>query len=149
MSRTPRTTVASIIEQDGRFLMVEEWTDNEQIVFNQPAGHLEENESILNAVIRETREETAWGFSPRGLVGIYRWQVPPDGATYIRFCIHGNCMDHDPDQPLDDGIINAHWMSREDLLAQKKLLRSPMVIRCIDDYLQGISYPLEILNDLP
>ncbi|OOZ35688.1 NUDIX hydrolase [Solemya velesiana gill symbiont] len=148
MSWSPRTTVASVVERDGRFLIVEETTRNGQVVFNQPAGHLDEGESLIDAVIRETREETAWGFEPEGLLGIYRWQVPPNGDTYLRYCFFGKCSDHTPDQPLDDGIIQAVWLSREELAARGSQLRSPMVLRCIDDYLDGKNYPLSILNDL-
>ncbi|MES9938349.1 MAG: NUDIX hydrolase [Sedimenticola sp.] len=148
MTWLPRTTVATIAEKDGRFLTVEETTRNGQIVFNQPAGHLEEHESLIDAVIRETREETAWGFIPQGLVGIYRWQVPPDGDTYVRFCFFGECHDHQPDQPLDRGIIQATWMTREELASKGRQLRSPMVLTCIDDYLEGRRFSLDILNDL-
>jgi ADP-ribose pyrophosphatase YjhB (NUDIX family) len=145
---TPHTTVASIIERSGRFLMVEELSRDGKRVFNQPAGHLEEAESLLAAVIRETREETRWGFTPQSLVGIYRWQVPPAEATYLRFCFHGNGHDHQPELPLDDGILRAVWLSREELAANPQRLRSPMVLRCIDDYLAGCRYPLELLSDL-
>lgn len=145
---TPHTTVASVIERSGRFLMVEELDRDGRNVFNQPAGHLEEAESLLQAVVRETREETGWGFTPQTLVGVYRWQVPPAETTYLRFCFHGSCHDHQPEQPLDDGILRAVWLSRDELAAQPQRLRSPMVLRCIDDYLAGCRYPLELINDL-
>jgi len=145
---TPHTTVASIIERSGRFLMVEELDRDGKTVFNQPAGHLEEAESLLDAVIRETREETGWGFVPQALVGIYRWQVPPAETTYLRFCFHGRCHDHQPELPLDDGILRAVWLNRDELAANPHQLRSPMVLRCIDDYLSGCRYPLELINDL-
>ncbi len=143
-----RITVAGIAERDNRFLIVEEMTRNGLRVFNQPAGHLDEGESLLEAAIRETREETAWGFKPTGLVGIYRWQVPPHGVTYIRFCFHGEAHDHQPQQQLDTGIIQALWLSREDLVTMQDRLRSPMVLGCIDDWLSGMRYPLEILKNL-
>ena len=145
---TPHTTVASIIEQSARFLMVEELDADGKTVFNQPAGHLEEAESLLDAVIRETREETGWGFTPQTLIGIYRWQVPPAETTYLRFCFHGDCHDHQPELPLDDGILRALWLSRDELAANPQQLRSPMVLRCIDDYLAGCRYPLGLINDL-
>ncbi|MES9885371.1 MAG: NUDIX hydrolase [Candidatus Sedimenticola sp. 6PFRAG1] len=148
MTWFPRTTVAAVIEKEGRFLTVEETTRNGLVVFNQPAGHLDQGESLIDAVVRETREETAWLMEPAGLVGIYRWQVPPSGDTYVRFCFHGKCSDHQPDQPLDDGIIRAVWLSREELAAKGDRLRSPMVLRCIDDYLKGNTYPLSLFNDL-
>ena len=144
---TPHTTVAAIIEQAGEFLMVEERPMPGQSVYNQPAGHLEQGESLIQAVIRETREETGWGFTPLSLVGIYRWQVPPAGDTYMRFCFQGTCQDHHPEQPLDEGIIQACWMSREQLASNPERLRSPLVMRSIDDYQAGHRYPLEILNE--
>ena len=149
MTWLPHATVAAIIPQDDRFLMVQERTRGGQIVFNQPAGHLDEGESLIDAVIREVREETAWGFVPENLVGIYRWQVPPNGATYLRFCFSGHCHDHDPDRELDHCIIRAAWMTRHELALEGERLRSPMVLRCINDYLDGIRYPLDILNDMP
>ncbi len=148
MTWTAHTTVAAVIEARGRFLMVEEHTESGLVAFNQPAGHLDPNESLLDAVIRETREETGWKFLPAGVVGIYQWRVPPDGKTYLRFCFHGTCEDHHPDVPLDEGIIRAMWMTREELALQQPRLRSPMVLRCIDDYLSGVSHPLSILHSL-
>lgn len=142
------TTVAALIERDGRYLLVEEMTRNGLQVINQPAGHLEAGESLVEAVMRETLEETAWQFTPEGLVGIYRWQVPPDGATYIRFCFHGRCHDHRPELPLDNGILRTLWLSREELAADPMRLRSPMVLRCIDDYRAGARHPLSLLHDL-
>lgn len=128
--------------------MVEELTREGHRVFNQPAGHLEESESLLDAVIRETREESGWGFMPQALVGIYRWQVPPAETTYLRFCFYGSCHDHQPELPLDEGILRTVWLTRAELAANPQQLRSPMVLRCIDDYLAGLSYPLELINDL-
>ena len=143
----PHATVAAVIEQQGRFLMVEEDSEG-SIVYNQPAGHLDPNESLIEAVIRETREETAWSFTPQALVGIYRWVQPETDRTYLRVAFAGNCDDHRPDLPLDDGIIRAVWMDREQLVAEKHKLRSPLVLKCIDDYLNGQLYPLDILSDL-
>jgi 8-oxo-dGTP pyrophosphatase MutT (NUDIX family) len=143
----PHATVAAVIERDGLFLMVEESSDGE-IVYNQPAGHLDPNESLIQAAIRETREETAWRFQPEAIVGIYRWLHEPTDRTYLRVCFSGDCDDHHADQALDDGILRAVWLSREELLAQPDKLRSPMVMRCIDDYLAGKRYPLELLQDL-
>ena len=145
---TPRTTVASVIERDGRFLMVEEQTRQGPIVFNQPAGHLEEHEGVVAAVVRETREETAWTFEPERLVGIYRWRVPVNGLTYIRYCFSGRLGSHDPEQALDDGIIATHWMSLDELRDNFDRLRSPMVLRCIEDYLAGAGAPLSLIVDL-
>jgi len=143
----PHATVAAVIERDGRFLLVEE-ESNGQIVYNQPAGHLEPDESIIDAVIRETREETAWQFHPQDITGIYQWRQTDKDRTFLRVAFCGHCDDHQENQPLDDGIIRAVWMTRDELLEEKDKLRSPMVIRCIDDYLAGHRYPLDLLVDL-
>ncbi len=143
----PHATVAAVIEQDGRFLMVEEVAGGKQ-VYNQPAGHLEPGESLLDAVIRETLEETAGVFEPSYITGIYRWQQDNNGKSFLRFSFYGECTRFHEDQPLDDGIIRAVWLSREELAAQPEKLRSPMVLNCIDDYLRGKQYPLELLTDV-
>ena len=143
----PHTTVAAIIEHQGRFLMVEEESDG-AIVYNQPAGHLDPNESLIDAAIRETREETAWQFHPEAITGIYRWKQPETERTFVRFAFCGQCSDHQPQQPLDEGILRAVWMSRDELLEQSEKLRSPMVLRCIDDYLAGQRYPLALLSEI-
>lgn len=143
---TPRVTVAALVALDGRFLMVEENTED-GMVFNQPAGHLEDGETLLDAVVRETLEETAWTFLPQGLVGIYRWRMPDSGRTYLRFCFHGHCRDHRPDRPLDQDIQGTRWMSRGELAACGRL-RSPLVLTCIDDYRSGQSHSLALLREL-
>lgn len=143
----PHVTVAAIIEHDGRFLMVEERSEG-RLVYNQPAGHLDEGEGLIAAAIRETLEETAWQFMPTALIGLYRWQHPQKGNTYLRVCFAGTCHDHDPLRPLDKGIVRALWMSRAELMAQAERLRSPLVMQCIDDYLAGKRYPLDIIHDL-
>ena len=148
MTWYPHATVAAIIEQDNRFLMVKEKPSDGEIVYNQPAGHLDEGEGLIQAVIRETREETAWRFTPEGLVGVYRWQVPPNGATYLRFCFHGLVDAHQPELDLDTEIIEAVWMSLDELEAMQDQLRSPMVLRCIRDFRAGQQAPLHILTDL-
>jgi ADP-ribose pyrophosphatase YjhB (NUDIX family) len=141
-------TVAAVVEREGRFLLVEERIDPGRIAINQPAGHMEENESILAAVIRETREETTRRFTPQGLVGVYRWQVPDNGPTYVRFCIHGEVGEADPQRAFDNGILRTRWLSRAQLEEQSDRLRSPMVLRCVDDYIAGNRHPLAILRDL-
>ena len=138
----PNVTVAAVIERDGRFLLVEEHADNE-IVFNQPAGHLDPNESLLHAVVRETREETGWRFIPHALTGIYRWSPASNEITYLRFCFMGECDDFDPDRELDQEIIATHWKTRAELTELN--LRSPLVTRSIDDYLLGRRYSLDLL----
>lgn len=143
----PHATVAAVIERDGHFLLVEEKC-NGQLVYNQPAGHLEEDESIIDAVIRETREETAWQFHPQEITGIYRWKQTDKNRTFLRVAFCGHCDDFQANQALDDGIVKAVWMTRDELLEAKDKLRSPMVMRCIDDYLAGHRYSLNLLIDL-
>jgi 8-oxo-dGTP pyrophosphatase MutT (NUDIX family) len=147
MARTPDITVAAVTESDGRFLVVEERI-NRRLVFNQPAGHVEHGETLLQAVIREVREETAWGFEPHELLGVYVWQNPASGRSYMRFAFTGRVMDHDAQQPLDRGIVSTHWLSRDDLLLREPRLRSPLVLRCIEDYLGGTRRPLEAVAQL-
>ncbi len=148
----PHATVAAIIERDNKFLMVEELVQGEAM-FNQPAGHLDPDENLIDAVIRETQEEAAWLFIPEAVTGIYLWKQPDnnkkDGETFLRVAICGACTNHDPNQKLDDGILQASWMSREQLVENSHKLRSPMVINCIDDYLAGKRYPLDLLINVP
>ena len=147
----PHATVAAIIERDKQFLMVEEIVNNKR-VFNQPAGHLEPDESLIDAVIRETREETAWRFEPQSLVGVYLWKneasEQPSEDSFLRFAYCGTCSDFEQAQQLDEGIIATHWFSKEDLLQRCDQLRSPLVMQCIDDYLDGRRFPLEITRQI-
>ena len=143
----PHATVAAIIERDNKFLIVEEIIQGQHL-YNQPAGHLDPDESLIDAVIRETREESAWQFIPDAITGIYLWKQPDTGESFLRVAFCGPCKNHDPDQELDDGIIHAIWKSREELVQQPDKLRSPMVINCIDDYLAGKRYPLDMLIDV-
>lgn len=138
---SPDVTVAAIAEQDGRFLIVEERIA-QRPVLNQPAGHVEAGETLLEAVIREAREETAWRFEPHAFLGAYRWTPPGAQRATLRFAFIGDVHDHDPDQPLDRGILGTHWFSRAQLLERAAKLRSPLVLRCIDDYLGGQRRPL-------
>jgi ADP-ribose pyrophosphatase YjhB (NUDIX family) len=136
-------TVAAVIENQGRFLLVEERAGG-QIVFNQPAGHVEAGETLIQAVIREVREETAWEFEPQALLGFYQYHGR-DGDSFYRACFCGQARQHYPQQVLDDSIIRAIWLSRDEVEACQERLRSVMVSRCIDDYLAGVRYPLEML----
>jgi 8-oxo-dGTP pyrophosphatase MutT (NUDIX family) len=147
MSRTPDITVAAVTETDGRFLVVEERI-NRRLVFNQPAGHVERGETLLAAVVREVREETAWGFNPQALVGVYLWRNPSSGRSTMRFAFTGTVADHHAQQPLDRGIVCTHWLSRKDLVEREQRLRSPLVLKCIEDYLGGTRRPLETVGDL-
>lgn len=148
MSWNPHVTVAVIIERNGQFLMVEELDAKGSRVLNQPAGHLEENESLLAAASREALEETGWPFTPESLIGIYRWKIPPEGATYVRFCLYGSCNDSQPQRPLDPDILRTLWMDRESLIDNQHRLRSPLVLTCIDHYLAGQRAPLHLLHDV-
>ncbi len=143
----PHATVAAIVERDHKFLIVEETIAGKN-AYNQPAGHLDPDENLLDAVIRETREETAWGFLPEAITGIYLWKHPQNNRTFLRFTFCGQVHDHDDNQPLDDGIIAAHWLSLDEIKARKNQLRSPMVIGNIEDYLAEKRYPLALLTDM-
>jgi 8-oxo-dGTP pyrophosphatase MutT (NUDIX family) len=137
----PEITVAAVTETDGRFLVVEERID-QRLVINQPAGHVEPGETLLEGVVREVREETAWLFTPQDLVGVYLWRDPETGRMTKRFTFAGAVTDHRPDQALDDGIITTHWLTRAELREREPQLRSPLVLRCIEDYLAGRRHPL-------
>lgn len=137
----PEITVAAVTETDGRFLVVEERIDR-RLVFNQPAGHVEPGETLLEAVVREVREETAWLFTANELVGVYLWRHPGTGRTTKRFAFTGAVTDHRHGQQLDDGIVATHWLTRDELKAREPQLRSPLVLRCIEDYVAGRRQPL-------
>lgn len=142
----PNVVVAAIVERDGKFLLVEEKAEG-KLVLNQPAGHLDEGESLLHAVVRETLEETAWHFEPQSLLGVYRWPHPTKDITYLRFAFIGQVTRHEPERELDDGIVRAVWMSAEEVRAEKARHRSPQVERCLNDYLGGQRYSLDLLKD--
>jgi 8-oxo-dGTP pyrophosphatase MutT (NUDIX family) len=147
MPWNPEVTVAAIVERDGRYLMVEERSAG-RLVLNQPAGHLEDRESLIDAVVRETREETAWRLVPEAEIGPNQWRNTENERTFLRFAFCGSVDDHRPEQPLDTGILRAVWLSHDQLLAQPGRLRSPLVLRCIDDYLRGMRQPLESVASL-
>ena len=129
--------------RDGRFLMVEERI-NGRLVLNQPAGHLEDGETLLAAVIRETREETAWRFHPAALVGTYLWRNPVNGRSFLRFAFCGDGRRPSPRSSRSTRASCARCgCTHEQLLAQSARLRSPLVMRCIDDYLLGKRQPLD------
>ncbi|AMA46143.1 NUDIX hydrolase [Pseudomonas monteilii] len=146
MSWHPHITVATVIEDQGRFLMVEEFKAGKH-VFNQPAGHLEPNETLCQAALRETFEETAWEVELTGVVGIYLYTAPSNGVTYQRICFAARALRHHPQQALDTDIVRAVWLSREALLAEPDRWRSELVPRCIDDYLAGPLHSLALLRD--
>jgi 8-oxo-dGTP pyrophosphatase MutT (NUDIX family) len=140
-------TVAAIAERDGRFLFVQERSAR-RIVLNQPAGHVEDGESLVDAVVRETREETARDFAPRAVTGLYLWRGP-GGRTVLRVSFAGSVGEQDERAALDRSIIRTVWLNRDEAGARSRELRSPLVLRCIDDYLRGARYPLALLNHLP
>ncbi len=153
MTWKPNLTVAAIIEQDSKFLFVEESVRDGALVINQPAGHVELGETIIQAVVRETLEETAYDFLPEALVGAYHWYSKSIDYTCIRFAFTGRLINHYPDRALDKEIIRTIWYSKEQLFAETVRHRSPLVAHCVDDYLKGKRYPLEfihtIFSDLP
>lgn len=144
---TPHVTVAAVVEREGRFLLVEEETDL-GVRFNQPAGHLEEHETVLEAVVRETLEETGWHFRPVHLLGVYRWRSPHSGVTYLRFAFTGMLGDYEADRPLDKGILRAIWLTPEEIRALQSQHRSPQVQRCVEDYLAGKRFSLSSVSEL-
>jgi 8-oxo-dGTP pyrophosphatase MutT (NUDIX family) len=147
MPHKPEITVAAVTEDNGRFLVVEERI-NQRLVLNQPAGHVEHGETLIEAVVREAREETAWLFQPFALLGAYHWRNPSNGRTTLRFAFIGSVSDHKPHQPLDTGIVTTHWLTRAELQERNGRLRSPLVLRCVDDYLSGVQQDLEAVARL-
>jgi 8-oxo-dGTP pyrophosphatase MutT (NUDIX family) len=137
-----------VIERDGKFLMVEERAGTgDRLVLNQPAGHLEQGESLIAAVAREALEETGHRFEPEHVVGFYLWRSPDADTTYLRvaFCGSVSPSADVAAASLDDGIVAVHWLPRRELVRRADQLRSPMVLRCLDDYLAGQRYPLDSL----
>jgi 8-oxo-dGTP pyrophosphatase MutT (NUDIX family) len=147
----PAVTVAAIIERSGRFLLVEEET-SDGVRFNQPAGHLDPNESLVQAVVRETMEEAAHDFTPTALIGMYMSRYLSSRTarevTYLRFAFAGE-VGASYDQPLDEGILRTVWMTYEELTACQEKHRSPLVLQCVNDYLQGKRAPLSLLYTHP
>ena len=141
----PSVTVAAVIERDGKFLFVEELQDGRRVL-NQPAGHLDPDETLIAACAREVLEETAHRFEPAALVGIYRWHYRPADVTFLRFCFSGSVVDFDEARPLDGEIVALHWLTPAELKAKSSMHRSPLVQQCVDDYLAGCNFPLTVLS---
>ena len=139
----PSVTVAAVVEQGGRFLLVEEEADGRR-VYNQPAGHWEPGETLIEACAREALEETAHRFIPQQITGIYRWAHAPSGTTFLRFAFCGSVGEVEPGRALDRAV----WLSPEEISELLPRHRSPLVSRCVDDYLAGRRYPLELLTHL-
>lgn len=146
MEWQPHITVATVIEDQGRFLFVEELKAG-RLVLNQPAGHLEADESLRQAALRETLEETGWEVELTGLLGIYLYTAPGNGVTYQRVCFSARPLRHDPQRELDTDISGITWLSRDELAGQAERWRSELVLRCIDDYLAGGHGALELVRD--
>ena len=148
MPSTPHITVASVIEKDGKYLMVREIANGLE-VYNQPAGHWEVDETLEAAAIRETLEETAWEFVPEAFIGIYRWKHPQKDEVFLRITFAGHVTTHHPDQSLDSGILEALWMTRSEIAALPEIKRrSAMVLKSIDDYENGNRFDLSVLSDV-
>ncbi len=151
----PNVTVAAIIERDGRFLLVEEHTPD-GLRLNNPAGHLDPGESLVQACVRETLEETAFGFVPDALVGVYLTgpaQAAADdglsgasGITYLRFAFRGVLGAFDAGRELDHGIVRTVWMLPQEIRDSQDRHRNPVLLRCIEDYLAGRSFPLDLVR---
>lgn len=141
----PNVTVAAVVERDGAFLLVEEQTPD-GVRYNQPAGHLEAGESLLDAVIRETLEESAWHFTPTALIGVYQYRQAASGTTYLRFAYTGKLSGHETGRELDADILRALWMPVADIRASHARHRSPLLMKCVDDYLAGRRYPLGLVH---
>ena len=139
-------TVATIVEDQGRFLIVEELKGG-KAVLNQPAGHLDPDETLQNAAVRETLEETGWDVELTSVIGIYLYTAPSNGVTYQRICFAAKPLRHHPEYQLDDGIIGPLWLTRDQLQAEQERWRSELVMRCLDDYLSGEHFSLSLLRD--
>jgi len=142
----PDVTVATIVARDGRFLVVEERVRGE-LVLNQPAGHLEPDESLIEAARRETLEETGWTVEVTHLVSIYQW-TSSTGDQFVRFAFAATALRHDPHQPLDTGIVRAVWLTRDEIASGTTRLRSPMVLKGINDWESGQRLPLNAVQRL-
>lgn len=146
----PDVTVATIVERDGHLLMVEE-TSNGRLVLNQPAGHLEPDESLQDAAVREAREETRWDIRLTAFIGAYQWSAPSvesggNGRHYLRFSFAGEALEEVPTRTLDHGIVRALWMTPDEVEQASVHHRSPLVWRTLVDYLAGRRHPLDLLQ---
>ena len=144
----PHVTVACVVADRERYLMVEEEVSG-RLVYNQPAGHLEDGESLAAAAVRETLEETGWTVTLQHLISIQQWRSTEHGDGVIRFTFAAKALNHDPARPLDTGIQRALWLSRSEIVALGERLRSPLVLPSIDAWLAGQRLPLSSLSFLP
>ncbi len=141
----PHVTVATVVPRDGRFLLVEEDVRG-RIVLNQPAGHLDPNEPIQHAAVRETLEETGWDIELDCLLCVQQWRNADSGRQFVRFTFGGIALRHHADRALDVGIVRALWLTREEIAAEAARLRSPMVLASVDDWLAGHRLPLDTIR---
>jgi len=141
----PSVTVAAVIERDGKFLLVEELQDGRRVL-NQPAGHLDPGETLVAACAREVLEETSHRFVPTALVGIYRWHYQPADVTFLRFCFSGSVSGIEKSGTLDKEIVALHWLTPAELKERSSMHRSPLVQQCMNDYLAGHNYSLDLLS---
>ena len=148
----PSVTVAAVVERDGRFLMVEEETAD-GVRLNQPAGHLDPGETLIHAATRETLEETTYAFTPTALLGVYVARGIPnrdrDGVTYVRFAFTGDLGPYEPGRALDDGILRVLWLTADEIRARLAEHRSALVMKCVDDYIAGLRFPLDFVYTHP
>ena len=144
----PRVTVACVVADGDRYLMVEEEVKG-RLAYNQPAGHLDEGESLAAAALRETLEETGWAVELQHLIGVHQWRSTEHGDAVVRFSFAARALSHDPDRPLDTDIRRALWLTRTEIAALGDRLRSPMVLLSIDAWLAGQRLPLDTLSWLP
>lgn len=144
----PHVTVACVVSDGERYLMVEEEAAG-RLAYNQPAGHLEDGESLAAAAVRETLEETGWTVALEHLIGIQQWRSTEHGDAVLRFSFAARTLSHDPDRPLDTGIHRALWLSRTEIAGLGDRLRSPLVLLSIDAWLAGQRLPLASLDYLP
>ncbi len=141
----PHVTVATVVARNDRFLLVRELADGIE-VYNQPAGHLERDETLIEAAIRETREETGWRVEPLHILGLSHYTSPHNGITYLRTTFAATPIEEIADAPLDEGILEAVWLSLEDIRGLGRQLRSPMVLDDIERFLRGDHFPLELIR---
>ena len=143
----PNATVATVIERDGKYLLVEERDKTTgKMVFNQPAGHLDEGESLCAAAYRETFEETGWEIGLTGVLGITVYQSPGNGTTYLRTTFVGTGVRHHPEAVIDPDIHAVHWLTPDEVSARADQMRSPLVISSIERHRAGVCYPLDIVD---
>ena len=144
----PDVTVATVVVRDGRVLCVEEQVNGRRVL-NQPAGHLEPDEGLAEAAVRETLEETGWDVRLTAFVGAYQWKAPETLRHYLRFAFMAEPVGHHPERPLDTGIVRAMWMTPGELLDARDRHRSPLVWQVVADALAGRRQPLSVLQQLP